>query len=101
MYSNLSDKLNSRTYLYPIAIFNRYIKLDILNDKKIDDDFAISNHIAVLPFGLFLLQKADGINISRLEMLKEVQEIVDILKIADVDLNLNYMMEARKDLWLY
>lgn len=100
-YNALCDKLNNRTYLYPIAIFNRYIKLDSLCDKKIHEDFIISNHIAVFPIGLFLLQKADEKSISRKKMLEEVQEIIDVLKITDVDLNLNYIAEARKDLWLY
>ena len=100
-YITLCPHLNSRSYLYPIVIFRRLINLAEHKNELINDSFFIYKHIAVLPIGLFLLEK-DGRNvISRDEMMQEVNEIMLKMNLKEDLFRFDYAMRAREDLWLY
>lgn len=100
MYGLLCERLNSRTYLYPIVLFNRFINID---DSlcSITDYMKKYKDIVVLPFGLFLMQTPLKGDVIREEVEEDIKFVMETIDIGEEDCNFDYIMEARKDIWLY
>lgn len=99
-FSGLCEYLNTRTYLYPIVFFKKYINIDVGEFELISECLYERGDIAILPFGLFLKQKNEK-TIRREKIEGEVEYILDVLGISIEECNFAYIMEARKDTWLY
>lgn len=100
-YMAICTHLNSRSYLYPIVIFRRPISLVDHKSELINQSFFIYKHIAVLPIGLFLLEKGGRNAISRDTMVQEMNEIMTEMNLKEDLFRFDYAMRAREDLWLY
>lgn len=101
-YYELNHTMNERVYLYPIVIFNRYVN-NLLSEKliNIDTNMFRRKQILILPIGLFLIQNDTYSEIKRETLNTEIKEIMNTLGIDTSLCNLDYVMEARKDTWLY
>lgn len=101
-YFELTHTMNERVYLYPIVLFNRYVE-NLENRKLINvgsDMFRIE-HILVMPIGLFLIQDNSYSEMERDILNVKIMKIINTLGIDVSSCNLDYVMEARKDTWLY
>lgn len=101
-YYELNHIMNERVYLYPIVIFNRYVN-NLRSEELINIDSSMfrREHILILPIGLFLIQNSRYSEIGRETLNTEIEEIMNTLGIDTSLCNLNYVMKARKDTWLY
>lgn len=101
-YYELTKTMNERVYLYPIVFFNRYVN-NLMNEELINIDFSMfrREHILVLPIGLFLIQDSTYSEIGREVLNIQIERLINILGIDSSSFNLDYVMEARKDTWLY
>ena len=101
-YCELTHTMNERVYLYPIVLFNRFV--DNLENQELinvgSDMFRIE-HILVLPIGLFLIQGNSYSEMERDILNVKIEKIINTLGIDASSYNLDYVMEARKDTWLY
>ena len=52
-------------------------------------------------FGIFICLDDISIPLDRSAVVKEVEGVVDLLGLNQGNFNLSYMMNARRDLWLY
>lgn len=102
-YKKICSFFNQRTYLYPIIFFNKYFNFDKIdnNIEFIDDIIGIYNNIAIFPIGLFIIQTNDNQKESRENIQRDINYIFSIFNILENDCNYHYIMEARKDIWLY
>ena len=102
-YRNLCSTLNQRVYLYPVVLFKKYRELlyEEVKEFKVVDDIYIYNRIIVLPIGLFIIHDNQDTMIERAEIEKQICFVINALNITDDDCNYTYIMEARKDTWLY
>lgn len=101
-YCELTHTMNERVYLYPIVLFNRFV--DSLENQELinvgSDMFRIE-HILVLPIGLFLIQDNSYSEMERDILNVKIDKIINTLGIDASLCNIDYVMEARKDTWLY
>ena len=90
-------------YLYPVVFFKKYKNIDYknLNDFKIVENILIFKKIIILPIGLFIIHNNKQDIVKREEIEKEIIYVLKALNIRDEECNYNYIMEARKDTWLY
>lgn len=102
-YSDLSSSINERIYLYPIAVFNKYInkRFDIDRLTKIGSSMFRCEQLLVLPIGLFLIQNKSYDGFSRIQLNNRIEELMKKLNLDKSICNTEYVMEARKDTWLY
>ena len=102
-YYDICPILNERVYLYPVVFFKKYKNIDYknLNDFKIIDNILIFKKIIILPIGLFITHNNKQDIVKREEIEKEIIYVLKALNIRDEECNYNYIMEARKDTWLY
>ena len=68
---------------------------------NIDSSMFRSEHILILPIGLFLIQNSTYTEIGRDKLNIEIETIMNTLGINTSSCNFDYVMEARKDTWLY
>lgn len=100
-YNALSSTLNTRKYLYPMMVFNKYMEFGCTDSIVfIEPYMGIYNDILVLPVGLFLIVD-ECRSQSRAEIRDELDCLMDNLNINESMCNFSYIMEARRDLWLY
>jgi len=100
-YKDICYRLNTRTTVYPLMIFKKPIIIsEGIGIKKIMDGLWIKEGIVLLSFGMFLIQN-DKTNLSREKVEKLVESIMIELSIDPDMCNFDYIMEARKDTWLY
>lgn len=101
-YCELTHTMNERVYLYPVVIFNGFVdnleKRELIN---VGSDMFRIEHILVLPIGLFLIQDNSYSEMERDILNEKIEEIINTLGIDASSCNLDYVMEARKDTWLY
>ena len=101
-YEVLCPKLNERTYLYPVVFFNKYFenisKIELM-DKA--DEIILYDGLMVLPIGIFIIQNEKSKVKDRDELNLEVNKLMKDNKINMYDCYTNYVMEARRDIWLY
>lgn len=98
-YAMLVDELNSRVYLYPVTFFSCYRVLPEIEEVSVlCEEIRIYKHVLILPIGLFAIQ--DSI-CSREELNSEIRWLLGAYGITEVDCNESYVMDARRDLWLY
>lgn len=102
-YYDICPILNERVYLYPVVFFKKYKDIDYrnLNDFKIVDNILIFREIIILPIGLFIIHNNKQDRVKREEIEKQIIGVLEILNIKKEECNYNYIMEARKDTWLY
>lgn len=103
-FSCLCRFLNERTYLYPIVIFKNEIEIDktlLPSSMFWIESMGIWEDVVVFPFGLFLIQNVDGEILNKKGINEKIRIIYEALKINFFDFNYSYIMEARKDTWLY
>jgi len=101
-YNSLFEKLNERAYLYPIVIFNCFrenIQLEILNE--VSSLIMIYKQILILPIGFFLIQNRKNNTMNRESLTKDIEFLLNLLRLNQSDCITSYVMEARKDTWLY
>lgn len=102
-FSRAFHYLNQRTYLFPIVLFSHYVDIDENKDIVKMEDYPIYTYenIAVLPIGIFLMHHNKNEIIDREQLEKNIVKILSIIGITEEDCNYSYLMEARKDTWLY
>ena len=102
-YYNICPILNERVYLYPVVFFKKYknIHYKNLNGFKIVDNILIFKKMIILPIGLFITHNNKQDMVKREKIEKQIMYIFKTLNIIDEECNYNYIMEARKDTWLY
>lgn len=101
-YGNLFNKMNERTYLYPIVFFKSYqgeLKSDILSE--IDFKIMLYNRMLILPIGIFLIQNSINNELNRDSLTQDIEFLLQQFGLDERDCNMSYVMEARKDTWLY
>lgn len=101
-YHDLNHAMNERVYLYPLVVFKKYID-NLMGEELINIDSSMfrSEHILILPIGLFLIQNSTYTEIGRDKLNIEIETIMNTLGINTSSCNFDYVMEARKDTWLY
>lgn len=101
-YHKICEIMNQRTYLYPISFFKSYQNFDKLPEVQwIDDIIGVYHDIAILPIGVFIIQSNDEKIISRQSIATDLTYIFNLFGLSEEDCNFLYIMEARKDTWLY
>lgn len=102
-HSRLCALLNQRVYLYPIALFKSAASIQGLDDYRVadEDEIYVYGRIAVLPIGLFLLHENGFEKLDRQLLERDVAYLMEKLRKGESDCNFTYLMEARKDVWLY
>ena len=101
-YCELTSNLNERVYLYPIVIFNRYIiNLEMEDLINIETGIFRRGQILILPIGFFLIQDNIYSDFSRNKLNSQIDNLLYKLGLSDSVCKLDYVMEARKDTWLY
>ena len=101
-YSILFQKINERVYLYPIVIFNKYQeKIESELFVKINYTMMVYHQILILPIGLFLIQNYTGDILDRKLLIKDIEFILSTIELSELDCNMSYIMESRRDTWLY
>ena len=101
-YSGLVSVLNVRIYLYPIVIFNKYVNFeDVSGLKSIGHGMYRKEQILVLPIGLFLIQDSFNNELDRNILNSKIEKLMNDLNLDNTICNFEYVMEARKDTWLY
>lgn len=101
-YCELTSNLNERVYLYPIVIFNRYIiNLEMEDLINIETGIFRKGQILILPIGFFLIQDNIYPDFSRNKLNSQIDNLLYKLGLSDSVCKLDYVMEARKDTWLY
>ena len=65
------------------------------------DNILIFKKIIILPIGLFITHNNKQDMVKREKIEKQIMYIFKTLNIIDEECNYNYIMEARKDTWLY
>lgn len=106
-FPKLCQVLNQRSYLYPIVLFRRYRKIQsqalekLAGAEEICEEIYVYKRIVVLPIGLFLLYNREQDSAGREETERQVMDVVRALEIEEGDCSDSYIMEARKDTWLY
>lgn len=101
-HTELVSVMNERVYLYPIVIFNKYINfMDISGLKSIGSSIYRKEQILVLPIGLFLIQDGLYNNFDRNRLDSQIENLMNNLSLDISTCNFEYVMEARKDTWLY
>lgn len=98
-YYPLCPRINERSYLYPIVIFNRYVDVNIVNGNHILNTIVEKEGVYITPVGIFTSSKLNALN--RKSILEKLVEILSLLKVDETILKFDYSMSARKDLWLY
>lgn len=101
-YKTLCPTLNDRTYLYPVVMFNTYFP-DIAGVDYSDDIHTIveDGGFLILPIGIFFLQNTQSHQSNRKLIDLAVNKLLNKYKIEKSDCNIDYLMEARRDIWLY
>lgn len=101
-YCDLNQAMNERVYLYPLVVFKKYID-NLMGEELINIDSSMfrREHILILPIGLFLIQNSTYTEIGRDNLNIEIETIMNTLGINTSSCNFDYVMEARKDTWLY
>ena len=102
-YSSLCKFLNSRAYLYPVMIFNRYVDISsesLRSAVQVTDGIFIAEDLTVMPVGIFSAYELKE-NLSDEELNEKAQKILSDLEIDAKFLNFDCLAGARKDLWLY
>ena len=94
--------MNERVYLYPVAIFSKYMD-EFENEKLIyiAPNMFRSEQLLVLPIGLFLIQNDSYSEIGRNQLNDQIENLINVLGMDESICNVEYVMEARKDTWLY
>lgn len=101
-YTELVSVMNVRVYLYPIVIFNKYVdNMDISELKSIGNEMYRKGQILVLPIGLFLIQDGTCNDLDRNKLDLQIENLMNDLGLDTAICNFGYVMEARKDTWLY
>lgn len=101
-YKDLCATINTRTYFYPITIFKNYHKqVQAEQFTKINDVIAIYKQIMISPIGLFLIQNQRYTKADRTLLEKDIETVLQILNLDVEKCHMSYVMEARKDTWLY
>lgn len=101
-FYNLTCMMNERVYLYPVAIFKKYIyKLNHENLISIAPNIMRYNQLLILPIGIFLIQNGSETGFSREQLNNDVVILLKYLGLDETMCNPSYVMEARKDTWLY
>lgn len=101
-YTELVSTMNERVYLYPIIIFNEYVNaMDISNLKSVGSGIYRKKQILVLPIGLFLIQDGLCNDFDRNMLDSQIENLMNDLSLDISICNFEYVMEARKDIWLY
>lgn len=98
-YYALCPRLNERSYLYPVVIFDRYVDINMENENYISKSLAEKEGVYIMPIGIFTSSQLNVLN--RKSMIKKIVEILSSLGVDETILNFDYSMSARKDLWLY
>lgn len=98
-YYALCPRLNERSYLYPVVIFDRYVEINMENENYISKSLAEKEGVYIMPIGIFTSSQLNVLN--RKSMIKKIVEILSSLGVDETILNFDYSMSARKDLWLY
>jgi hypothetical protein len=110
IYRAVNPKKNVRTYLYPAVIFNNLIDLkpavEELRFETVIEDLVykysgVECNLIVASFGIFIPHENRGETKDRSVITAEVLDVLSKLQIDAFNINQNYVMEARKDLWLY
>lgn len=100
-YGDLIPVMNSRIYLYPITIFNHYIEIKGNDNlRKIESEMFCLEQLLILPIGVFIIQNRDD-EFSRNKLNDMINSLMENLKIDSSECNCEFVMEARKDTWLY
>ena len=101
-YSYLTNRMNERVYLYPVAIFSKYMD-EFENEKLIyiAPNMFRSEQLLVLPIGLFLIQNDSYSEIGRNQLNDQIENLINVLGMDESICNVEYVMEVRKDTWLY
>lgn len=101
-YQDLCTRMNERIYLYPVTFFVDYVRnLNLEALKEVAPKMMRFNQLLVLPIGIFLIQNGDQGEIDRQILNHEVELILQMLGLNEDICNQSYIMEARKDTWLY
>ena len=101
-YKELCPKLNERTYLYPVVFFNSFF--DNLKGTGLSDnveDIISSDGLLILPIGIFIVQNEKSKSMNRDELNFAVNQLMKENKLDMFNCYTNYVMEARRDTWLY
>lgn len=101
-YCKLTRTMNERVYLYPVVFFNKYVD-DLENEELINIGSGLFRigQILVLPIGLFLIQDNTYSEMSRELLNIHIEKLMNKLGLDASACNFEYVMEARKDTWLY
>ena len=102
-YSSLCRFLNSRTYLYPVMIFNQYVDIPSENLRgatQAANGIFIAEGLVVMPVGIFATYELKE-NLFDEVLNEKAQKILSDLEIGTELLNFECLAGARKDLWLY
>ena len=88
---------------YPMALFKSAASIQGLDDYRVadEDEIYVYGRIAVLPIGLFLLHENGFEKLDRQLLERDVAYLMEKLRKGESDCNFTYLMEARKDVWLY
>lgn len=98
-YHSLIGEMNTRAYLYPIVIFTSCVTIPHIEGSiSLKDEMYVYKNIIILPIGLFLLQHKEH---NRKDLNEDVQFLLRKMGINEGDCNASYIMEARKNIWLY
>lgn len=101
-FVNLISKMNERVYLYPVAIFRDYLsRINPQGLINVTDNIWRFNQLLILPMGIFLIQDSLGKEVNREQINSEVFNLLNLLGLDENKCNTSYVVEARKDIWLY
>lgn len=103
MFSSAFHYLNQRTYLFPVVFFSHYFDIDENKGVMRIGNYPIYTYdnIAILPIGIFLMHHNKNESIDRRQLEKNIDKVLGLIGITEEDCNYSYLMEARKDTWLY
>ena len=84
------------------SMFNKYqerIESELF--VKINHAMMIYHQLLILPIGIFLIQNYICDNLDRELLIKDIEFILNTIGLTEVDCNMSYIMESRRDTWLY
>lgn len=101
-YAMLCNNINIRTYLYPVVFFNTYKGLTpYKNLKMYDGIIGVYGDFVILPIGIFIMQNYKHKIDNRNGINSVVKNILNDIECKVEDLNFDFIMESRKETWLY
>lgn len=99
-FFDICHKLNVRTYLYPLVIFSEYQeKIEAEEMKCVGKNIFMKDELLILPIGIFAIQNYDSSICNRNMLNTKIRDLISLIGIENC--NDQFVMEARRDIWLY